>query len=240
MITLKTKITRSLIALLGVGILVVLGPLLYVLIRPLPAVDKLRNAAQAGNVAAVRRLLASGADPNAIDPYQEACNCTDFDPGKAPALAYAIYNSEDKPEHLDAASVLLDAGADPNTREEWGMTALMHVSSVAAAVLLIRHGASIDAVDDNGTTVLEYAAVHGYPTVVTFLCKHGAIVNAKNKDSETALMDAAEDGSAECVKALLSAGADVNARNRNGQSALKLAHDCPDVVALLKAAGAIA
>ena len=51
-------------------------------------------------------------------------------------------------------------------------------------------------------------------------------------------MTAARRGRADCVTYLISRHADVNAAERNGKSVLMIAKGHPDVIAILKAAGA--
>jgi ankyrin repeat protein len=59
---------------------------------------------------------------------------------------------------------------------------------------LIKKGASIEAKDNDGWTVLIYAAAHGRLSTCAFLLGKGANLEAKDNDGKTALMEAARWG----------------------------------------------
>jgi ankyrin repeat protein len=82
---------------------------------------------------------------------------------------------------------LLDQGADPNAQDYDGSTPL-HDSSwrekqgyptsmgtVEGTRLLLKHGAVIDAEDNEGRTPLQLALDHGRDDIITCLLEHGAI-----------------------------------------------------------------
>ena len=89
----------------------------------------------------------------------------------------------------------------------------------------INLGARVNTKDDYGMTALMWAAwKNSNPEVVKVLIKAGANVNAKDKYVRTALMWAAfENSNPEVVKALIDGGADVNAKNKFGETALTYA-----------------
>ena len=109
----------------------------------------------------------------------------------------------------------LDAGADPNERDQHGATALMN------------------------------AAAGGHTGAARLLIERGADPNlATRRDGATALMMAAYRGHADMVRLLLAKGADPNARNDNDQTPLSLAlrgrdgNANPAIVQMLRNAGA--
>jgi uncharacterized protein len=130
-------------------------------------VSPLSAAAFKGNDRIVDELLARGADPNSVDAT-----------GKA-AMTYAAARGF-------AAIVrrLLDAGVDAKLRYGNDLTALMwaagHEDGVGApaaesvVMLLLDHGAPVDAIDDRGRTALMMAAELGHAEMVALLVRQGA------------------------------------------------------------------
>jgi len=91
-------------------------------------------------------------------------------------------------DYLEAARLLLDLGADVNTRGLSDETPLM------------------------------YAAHLGYREMVGLLLGRGADVNARDEMLETALFKAARHGYAEICEALLEAGAEPDIQNEEEES----------------------
>lgn len=106
---------------------------------------------------------------------------------------------------------------------------------------LLDKGANVNSQDGFGFTALMFAAKGGYTDVVKLLLARGAEVNVQSKLMKyTALMNAASFGDVAMVKALLKKGAQVNARNDDGVTALTFAEEAgkADIVTLLKQHGA--
>ena len=124
-----------------------------------------------------------------------------------------------------AVHALLAAGADVNTAQADGATALhwaAHRDALAAVETLLQAGADVDAANDHGVTPLFLAAENGSAPVAERLLAAGADASATlPADGETVLMRAAHSGSAAIVRKLLERGADPHARAiRSGQTAL--------------------
>lgn len=100
-------------------------------------------------------------------------------------------------------------------------------------------GADVNARDGSGNTALMEAARWGTPEIVALLLDRGAAVTAKNKYGDTPLIEAALSGHAESVRLLIGKAADVNAKNNKGDTALGQAKAFPEIIGLLKAAGAL-
>jgi ankyrin repeat protein len=119
-------------------------------------------AARAGQVEAVKRLLARGANMDAN------CNW-----GVTALMLAAQY------DHQDVARILLAHGADPNRRAPKGGTALWYAlqeSDVSCSMieLLVAGGADPDARSAQGDTPLMTAASTGNAAIVRLLLEHGA------------------------------------------------------------------
>src|SRR5258708_22756236 len=133
---------------------------------PDPKVLAMMQALRLGDRAAFRKTL-SGASKSVNGKG----------PGGATPLLYAAL-------YGDAASVklLLDAGADPNIRNDAGASALMWAAGDLQKVrLLVDHGADVNATSDAGRTPLLIAAGRfGNAAVVKLLLDHGADTSARS------------------------------------------------------------
>jgi ankyrin repeat protein len=163
----------------------------------------LADAAMNRDAAAVRTLLAQGADANAPGAYG------------TPALHWAI-----RVEDRATAGLLLDAGADPNARTAQGVAPL-HLAianaDLATVELLLAAGADATLPDRAGETPLMLAARTGDVVIAARLIAAGAPVDAREDAyAQTALMIAAREGRADIVRLLLEEGAEVNAQTRAG------------------------
>lgn len=165
----------------------------YGLGRPghVPATGRgLFDAAYRGDMAAVRRFLDEGADPD----YRNAGGWT-------PLMIAAAER------RLDIVVTLLEAKADANLRNAYGRTALMFASrygQLAIVEALLAAGADPNAVptDATGWTALVAAASEGHAAVVRALLAHGADVSIRTRDGLTALDIARAAGRAETARML--------------------------------------
>ena len=146
----------------------------------------------------------------------------------------------------DAASVraLLTAGADANTRQPDGATALhwaAHWNDLQTADLLLTANADVNAANDHGVTPLALACENASVAMVERLVETGANPNLAQTSGLTPLMIAARTGNATVMEMLLARGATVNASvQKTGHSALMWAvgEGHYDAVQLLVAGGA--
>ena len=152
--------------------------------------ESLHEAAKAGDVAEINRMVADGADFNELD-----------DDGVTP-LRYAAYEG-----HAAAVDALIGAGVD--TDELMGpLIIAAEQGHVAVIDTLINAGAGV-----NGGEPLHSAASYGHVAAINALIKAGADVNWRDGLGWTPLHYAAFYGHIEAINALVKAGADVNWRS---------------------------
>ena len=189
------------------------------------------DAAEAGDLARVRILLAQGASP-------------DFADGRGiTALIAAAYANR-----VDIAQVLIEAGADVNTQDRTRQSAYLISTSDGFTDLLrltLRHGADVRSTDSYNGTGLIRAADRGQVEVIRELLKTNIAIDHVNRLGWTALLEAIILGDGgerhtEVVRMLIAAGANVNLADGSGVTPLAHARRRSQtrVIALLEAAGA--
>jgi len=118
---------------------------------------------------------------------------------------------------------LLDKGANANSQNEDGVTALSYAADRGHEEIvkkLIIHGANVNARSDIGSTPLINASFMGHLRIVKLLIANGADVNIQSNEGTTALMNAAAHGYKEIVEVLLANGAELNTCEECGLTAL--------------------
>jgi len=154
------------------------------------------DAAQAGDLAALRSQLQQRADANRA----QADGMT--------ALHWAATNGD-----LAMTQLLLSAGANPSAQTRLGaITPLFIAAKNGSAPLmdaLLKAGADANSVDGTGATPLMLAASSGSADAVRVLLAHGAQVNIKDSGhGQTALMFAAAANRGGAIRLLMEHGAD--------------------------------
>jgi len=183
------------------------------------------GAAEAGDSAAVRAQIDSGANVNAADS------------GGTTALHWAAHLGD-----VSMAEALVTAGADVNARNAYGVRPISLACSSGSGKLvklLLEAGAEAEASRSGGETALMTAARTGNLEAVEALLAHGADPNASERNAQTALMWASAEGHEPVVKALIAAGADLRATLDSGFNPLFFAvrEGRADVARTLLAAG---
>ncbi len=133
------------------------------------------------------------------------------------ALGFACANGR-----LEAATLLLDHGANPNFQGQESLNPLISASIVGnreLVELLLSRGAKVDLPFQNGGTALALASLNGNVDIMKVLIAHGANVDHQNKGGVTPMMDAAKMGHRDAVELLVKAGARVDIRDNKGLTA---------------------
>lgn len=233
----------------------------------------LKKAILAGNAVKVREMLAAGMPPNlvydGVTPLFLAAQCAQpdiidvliaggADPNQrterpltgcqrlcTPLNAAA---GSDAPR-LACIERLLDHGADPCLRDDWGCNAA-HTLLASATFhqcidempdiirlleRMLDRGVPVNGPDNRGWTLLHYAAIaYGEPTGVALLLERGADPLIDNDSGWSALDHACLHQRAAAAALLIQAGSDVN-RVRPGSPLLHLVHDISTLDVLLAA-----
>jgi len=215
--------------------------------------DPFLPAVEAGDVTAVRKLIAEGRMPgaNASMMAAEACN-----------KAYSIANVKQKPrsgptglltrltkrsEAKERASAVADANVYNEITEALlaagapvpnQLCSAARYANTRLALLLIKHGADVNYDPPMGTP-LENAVKSGDMEILRALIRAGADVNHQGYLGSV-LTGAAEHGRVLVAEELILGGADVNLKPRSGQTALMKAvqNNQGDFVRLLLRHGA--
>ena len=131
---------------------------------------------------------------------------------------------------LMAVQVLVDLGANTNAVNKHGQTPL-HAAAGGkkdcpeVCEILLKHGAKMDAVDEDGNQPLQWACKWGHVETGNLLLSCGADTNAVNKCGQTPLHTAAS-GESDCPELcviLLKRDARINAVDEHGNQPLHLA-----------------
>lgn len=159
--------------------------------------DALFSAAAASNVVEVRKALLRGADVNA----QEASE------GQSPL--HVVCRRSWRSRHVDQGmAIRVRAGLSDTSNT-------VHI--------LLEAGAQPGSADNDGVTPLHWVSGKGMTNIVRLLTGAGADVNAVDEHSYTPLHQAAGAGHLEAARALIEAGADVNVRSSHGETPLTFA-----------------
>lgn len=174
------------------------------------------HAIEDGQVEHVKTLLKSGADVNAK--------------GNSPICIAVIH------QRLEILSLLLDDGANPNSIDKRGCSALYWAANTKqsdAVALLLSKGAKVE--PGSGPYPLIEAAALGDDRAIQLLLAKGADVTVNDERGNTALHRAVQNGHVEVVRILIAHGA-VAAKNHFGKTPLNYAEISRNeqIIALLK------
>ena len=158
----------------------------------------LHYAALYGSPAAMRILLAAGADPNARNRF------------KATPLMFAAYS-------LEKTRLLVEKGADVNAKANDGSTPLWVAAGAqgneGTVRYLLQKGSNPAEIRPDGGDYLMRAAAHEDVGVIRLLLEKGLDPHRAMKNGDTALTESFHPGDHQKGLILIDAGADVNAAN---------------------------
>ncbi|HTB14236.1 MAG TPA: ankyrin repeat domain-containing protein [Bryobacteraceae bacterium] len=193
-----------------------------------------------GNTATVKYLIDKGADVKAVGP-----------------LGSDVLQTAALKGDTEMIRLLLKKGADARQKDMGGFSALMNAftdTDQERVRLLLDAGADVNAANTfsgavkNGPIALVHmtpiflAATDAPTPTIKVLLSAGARPDEADTRKLTPLMSAilTDDPKLATIHELIGAGADVNAKDHNGESVLDwaLKYKNPDVVTMLKAAGA--
>jgi ankyrin repeat protein len=220
----------------------------------------LHEAARAGNIEAIRALIAAGADVNTQrqdgdTPLHEAAFNGHTEVVQAlialNANIHAINQYHGTPlheavseGHSEIARALIAVGAHIDAADKNGETPLHYAAvnnQLKTVQTLLELNANIHSLNDFHSTPLHEAAIEGHAEVVQALIAARVNVNAADSDSDTPLNEAAREGHTATLQALIAAGADIHHVNNNGETSIVIAFEngYHNVVRFLQAHGAV-
>jgi ankyrin repeat protein len=186
----------------------------------------LLSAAQSGNLQAVRRLIAFGANPNADFSNASVTDSTGTvsRPGKDVGNVLISAALSGNP---DVVREILQYHPNLEARDREGKTAVFAAGEyltsdkegarVECVRLLAQAGANVNARDNDGNTPLHEILL---TDVEEELLKLGPNVNARNNDGETPIFTNVDDDS---MSLFIEHGADLNIRNSKGETVVDAA-----------------
>jgi ankyrin repeat protein len=203
------------------------------------------DAAEAGTLADVRKLLDAGGDANMVSndvrsksPLQAAVERSDLEMAELLLDRGAnlvglgsgypmLFVSAAHTYSVKMTDLLLRRGADPNATDGDGSTPLFAVAESAGYDVmerLIQGGANVNFADMDGFTPLHAAArnTDAEGRAIRILIKHGANPNVQDHLGGTPLHVAMEHAFANSAMTLLELGADPTIRDNEGRTPVQL------------------
>ena len=216
----------------------------------------LQLASLSGALTTVKMLVEAVADVRVVSDKGETCLMLAADFGRADIVRYLVglpevdVNHRDnknctalhyavRRKHEDVVQVLIDAGADIETKNDKRQSPL-HTAGLLGALTtvmkLVKAGADVCATEDlGGFTCLNLAAFYGHTDTVRYLATLPEVdLNHRGRNNCTVLHEAVYRKHADVVQVLIDAGADIEAKNDEGRSPLLLASRSREVTTVTK------
>ena len=212
-------------------------------------------ASSLGDLTIVTKLVKAGADVRDTDAERHTCLIFAACFGHTDVVRYlvslpevdlnhqgsnnqtALYLSV-REKHSDVVQVLIDAGADIETKNDEGCSPLLEaifLGELTIVTKLVKAGADVRAADAERNTCLHLAAYHGHTDAVRYLvCFPEVDLNHQSCYNSTALHLAVQQKHSDVVQVLIDAGADIEAKDDEGRSPLLLASCLGDLTIVTK------
>jgi len=142
-------------------------------------------------------------------------------------IGYTPLHEAARREQSESAAILLDYGANVNSRTLSGITPLheaVQSNQLEVARFLLAHGAQVNLAAADGMTPLHKAVIKGYLASTWLLLEQHALVNAQTSSGRTPLHWAALKGYNAIVELLLNYGAALDLRDELDRTALDWAY----------------
>jgi len=171
---------------------------------------------------AVQMLLEAGADPNKLNEQGVSAMQDAVENADLPLLKLLVRFGGDanKPASNSDTPLILIIG--PRTYGE--LEDKDSLERHAVLLLLLEHGARVNARDKRGVAPIHVAAAHDFVTAIGDLAAHGADINARGFNGATPLHVAMRYCSVGAARKLLELGADASLRDSAGRSVLDYQH----------------
>lgn len=172
---------------------------------------KLLKATTKGKVEEVKKLLASGANPNTYADYDTYVN----DP-------FNVHSNNKTPlmlaKDMETAQALLSAGADVNIVDGYGYTALHWTlntpEGLERAKWLIKNGANLNVLNSSNRTPLLHSMRRQWWDKAQLLLNAGADVTVRDIDGHNALFFASKYENKPLIKELMKRGLRLTAKEK--------------------------
>lgn len=194
--------------------------------------DNLFDAAQAGSLAEVKRLVQEGADVTSrrivgAPRYGRASEENPIGPGDMGTESIDPLHFAVAKGHIEVVKYLLEQGADPGSAGEqnWRLPLMLAAenSDLEVAMVLLDAGADVDATGRGGAAALHFAALMADSDFVQVLIDAGASIDKKCRRGQLPLHYAAGNPAKNVAEMLIQAGSELEARDNAQRTALHLA-----------------
>ncbi len=173
-------------------------------------------------IKALKRLIAAGANLDIRDINEETL------------LSKVAGPFSTEPENLKIAELILKAGADPDSRDGHGKTALMdNASGFGSHIdLLISYGADVDAKDQENRTALMWAAGYGSINSTKKILSHKPKINQIDANGKNEILYAAWNKNPRVLDLLKEAGVKVDFVDKDGCNGIFIAAQSENIPAI--------